>query len=116
MITGLGTDIIEIERLQKAVDRWGDNFLKHVFNQEEIAYARKSKFPMQHFAARFAAKEAIYKAIGNDASVTWKDMTILNDKHGRPYCVFKNGKLKKKILLSLSHTQNYAVASAIILT
>lgn len=115
MITGIGTDIVEIERVQQAVDRWGDNFLKHVFNEEEVRYAKRSKFPMQHYAARFAAKEAIYKAISDDATITWKDMTILNNKHGRPYCVFKNGKFKDKILLSISHSKNYAVASAVVL-
>ena len=62
MIIGVGVDIIEIDRIQKANDRWGEDFLKHIFNKEEIEYAQKKKFPTQHYAARFAAKEAIYKA------------------------------------------------------
>ena len=64
MTLGTGIDIIEIERIEKAIDRWGDNFLKHVFNDEEIDYAKNHKFPMQHYAARFAAKEAVFKAKG----------------------------------------------------
>ena len=114
MILGIGTDIIEIKRIQKAIDRWGDGFLKHVFNREELAYAQKHKNPTQHLAVRFAAKEAIVKAIGDNAHINWKDMTILNDKHGTPFCVFNKKKFKKKIFLSLSHCENYAVASAII--
>ena len=58
-----GIDIIEIDRIEKALERWGDNFLTHVLNQEEIDYIKQYKFPAQHVAARFAAKEAIYKAI-----------------------------------------------------
>jgi holo-[acyl-carrier protein] synthase len=114
MIHGTGIDIIEIDRLQSAIDRWGEEFLTHIFNPEEIAYAKKRKFPTQHYAARFAAKEAVYKAFGDNRSLGWKDMTILNDKDGKPYCKLKKKSFKKKILISISHTKNYAVASAII--
>ena len=113
MILGTGIDIIEIERIKKAIDRWGDSFLNHIFNQEEIDYAQKHKNATQHFAARFAAKEAIYKAINNE-NVSWKDITILNDDKGRPYCVLKDKSYTHKILISLSHSDNYAVANAII--
>jgi holo-[acyl-carrier protein] synthase len=116
MKTKIGTDIIEIERIQESIDRFGDNFLKHIFNEEEIAYAKKNRFPTQHFAARFAAKEAIYKAIGDDVKLSWKDITIKNDKFGRPFCEIKNKKYKNKISISISHTKNYAVANAIITT
>ena len=114
MITGTGIDIIEIDRIEKAIVRWGDNFLKHIFHEEEIKYAKSHKNPVQHYAARFAAKEAVFKAIGDNPAIGWKDLKVLNDKHGRPYCIFKNKKFKKKILISLSHTHAYAVASAIV--
>lgn len=114
MITGTGIDIIEIDRIQRAIDRWGDDFLKHIFNKEEIEYAQKKKFPTQHYAARFAAKEAIYKAFGDYKTLGWKDMTILNDENGRPYCRLKDKTIKSKIFLSISHTKNYAVANATI--
>ena len=65
-ILGTGIDIIEIDRIQKAIERWGDHFLTHVFTAEEIKYAKKNKFPAQHFAARFAAKEAVLKAVGDN--------------------------------------------------
>ncbi len=114
MIFGTGIDIIEIDRLEKAVKRWGDAFLNHVFVKEEIDYAQSHKFPMQHFAARFAAKEAVLKAFGENAHIGWKDIKIINDKNGKPNCVFRDKKFKRKILISISHTKNYAVASAII--
>ena len=114
MILGIGTDIIEVDRIQKAIERWGSGFLNHVFTGEEIQYAQKHKSPAQHFAARFAAKEAVYKAIGNKPDLGWKDLQILNDSQGKPYCVVRNKKFRNKILISMSHTQNYAVASAIV--
>ncbi len=114
MILGTGIDIIEVQRIEKAINRWGDHFLKHVFCEEEIDYAQKHKFPSQHFAARFAAKEAVLKALGDNAHVSWKDMKILNDEFGKPICIYRNKKFKNKIFISISHTQNYAIASAII--
>ena len=114
MIIGIGIDIIEVARIEKAIERWGDNFLKHVFTDREIEYAQGNKHPKQHFAARFAAKEAVYKAVGNDPTIHWKDIKILNDNHGKPYCELKKEGFNNKIVISLSHTQNYAVANAII--
>ena len=114
MISGSGIDIIEVGRIKDAIKRWGDGFLNHVFTPQEIAYARKRRFPEEHFAARFAAKEAVLKALGDNAHVNWKDIRITNDKNGKPICVYADKKFKKKILISVSHTKNYAVASAII--
>ncbi len=117
MIKGTGIDIIEIERIQKAIDRWGDTFLHHVFTDEEIDYAQQHKFPTQHFAARFAAKEAVLKAFGKNSHIGWKDIKILNDEDGKPFCIYKQDrKFKNKILISISHTHIYAVASALITT
>lgn len=114
MILGSGIDIIEVDRIESAVKRWGDSFLNHVFTKEEIRYAKKHRYPCQHLAARFAAKEAVVKAIGDNSHVNWKDIHISNDKFGRPVCIYKNKQFKNKILISISHTKNYAVASAII--
>jgi len=82
MIIGTGVDIIEIERIRKAAERLGDSFLAHVFTPEEIANGKKYKLPYPHFAGRFAAKEAIFKAVGiNDLS--WHDVSIINDPDGQ---------------------------------
>ena len=114
MIIGNGVDIIEIDRIKKAIDRWGDHFIHHIFNKEEIEYVEKFKFPAQHYAVRFAAKEAVYKAVGDDPSLTWKDLTITNDQNGKPICQINRPDFQHKIHLSLSHSKYYAVANAII--
>jgi len=114
MILGVGVDIIEINRIQKAIARWGDHFLRHVFCDEEIQYSKSHKHPAQHFAVRFAAKEAVYKAIPDNKRIGWKDIRIFNDENGQPQCIVNKGQFKDKILISLSHSHNYAVANAII--
>ena len=114
MITGNGIDIIEVKRITQAIERWGEGFLNHVFTKEEIAYSKKQKFPHQHFAGRFAAKEAVFKALQNNDQVTWKDIEITHDKGGKPKCIFNRKNFKKKIFVSISHTKNYAIASALV--
>ena len=113
MILGTGIDIIEVNRIQKAVERWGEAFLQHVFTDDEIAYGRRHKFPYVHYAGRFAAKEAIFKAMG-DPKLSWKDVNIINDDNGKPVCYYTNNNFKNQILISISHCKNYAVASAIV--
>jgi holo-[acyl-carrier protein] synthase len=112
---GTGIDIIEVARIHQAIDRWGESFLHYVFNAEEITYARKQRYPDQHFAARFAAKEAVFKAFGDHPHLRWKDLTVLNDEYGKPICIYKDKNFRGRILLSISHTEKYAVASAIII-
>jgi len=113
MITGTGVDIIEIPRIRQAAEKWGDRFLLRILNPEEIRYARQHTVPYPHYAGRFAAKEAVYKALG-DRTVTWKDLTITNDRDGRPVCRLAKGSFKGRIHLSISHSKYYAVASAVI--
>ncbi|MBF0485016.1 MAG: holo-ACP synthase [Candidatus Omnitrophica bacterium] len=113
MITGTGVDIVEIPRIRKAVETWGDKFLNKIFTSEEIAYAKKHEVPYPHYAGRFAAKEAVYKALG-DKKITWQDLTIVNDSDGKPLCRLKGKRLQGKIHLSISHSKYYAVASAIV--
>lgn len=113
MILGNGIDIIEIERIERAINRWGDMFLEHVYTADEIKWARSHKFPYPHFAGRFAAKEAIFKALG-DPRVTWLDLNIINEPSGKPYCHYHKYDFNNHIHLSISHTKIYAVAQAII--
>ena len=113
MILGTGIDIIEIDRIQKAVDRWGDTFLNYVLTPEEIEYSKKFKFPYRHYAGRFAAKEAIFKAMGMP-TLSWQDITIVNDSTGKPVCHFNNMDHKHRLIISISHSRDYAVASAIV--
>ena len=114
MIIGTGVDITEVKRLRQAVEKWGDSFLGRVFTKEELENAKTRGSLYQHLAGRFAAKEAVFKALG-DAALNWRDVQILNDKEGKPHCVILNSKAKKlDVHISISHVKTYAVASAII--
>lgn len=122
-MSAIGIDIVEIKRLEKVSRRWGKSFLKKVYTERELAYARAKRYPYQHLAARFAAKEAIFKALGeveNDF-VGWKNVEILNDATGKPVVHWHGAaeRTRKKrglkgAVVSLSHTENYAVASAML--
>ncbi|MFH1269971.1 MAG: holo-ACP synthase [Candidatus Omnitrophota bacterium] len=114
MIIGTGVDITEVKRLRQAVEKWGNSFLNRVFTSGELENAKTRGSLYQHLAGRFAAKEAVFKALG-DVSLNWKDVEILNDKEGKPSCVILNGRGKKmEVHISISHVKNYAVANAII--
>lgn len=124
MIIGTGVDIVEVFRMKDATDRWGDSFLTKVFTAREIKYCNSKRFSCQHFAARFAAKEAVVKAIGQPRKfpVKWTDVEILNDSEGKPMIEFRDAaaKLKKikkigDVILSMSHSKNYAIANVILL-
>lgn len=123
-IAGIGVDIVEISRIKNAVSRWKESFLKKVFTENEINYSQAKKFSYQHLAARFAAKEAVLKAIGDSSiqHINWCEVEILNDDFGKPV-VHLSGQAKKikekkkisSILISLSHARNFAVANAILI-
>jgi len=114
MIIGTGVDITEVKRLRQAVEKWGDIFLDRVFTKEELDNAKTRGSLYQHLAGRFAAKEAVFKALG-DMELSWKDVQILNTREGKPECLVLNGKGRKiEVHISISHVKNYAVASAII--
>ena len=115
-----GTDIIEIDRIRKSIEELGDKFLNKIYSGKEIEYCEgKNKAKYQHYAARFAAKEAIFKAISfnlkNKFEITWTDAEILNDKNGKPYVHFIENKIPnlKQIDISISHCKDYAVANVI---
>lgn len=121
--SAIGIDIVEIKRLARVSKRWGKSFLKKVYTDRELAYAKSKRYPYQHLAARFAAKEAIFKALGEVERnfVGWKNIEILNDGYGKPV-VYWHGQAErtrkkrslKGAVVSLSHTENYAVASAML--
>ncbi len=114
MIIGTGVDITEVRRLKQAVEKWGKDFLNRVFTEEELKNAKTRSSVYQHLAGRFAAKEAIFKALGNK-ELSWKDVQVLNDKEGRPYCQILNGKAKEiDVHVSISHVKTYAVANAVV--
>lgn len=119
-----GVDIIEVKRIEKAINDLGDSFLKRIYTDEEISYCKSSSGQMkyQHFAARFAAKEAVFKAmseyIDGRNDILWKEIEILNEKEGRPKISLERLKKQgltelKSIDISMSHIKEYAVASVV---
>ena len=117
-----GIDIIEIDRIKSSIDDLGDKFINRVFTDNEIEYCEsKKKQKYQHYAGRFAAKEAAFKAISkilNDKySVCWKDFEVINDAQGRPKLNILNVNLEdiESIDISISHCKTYAVANVVIL-
>ena len=119
LIKGIGSDIIEIERIQRSISSHGLKFLEKLFTEKEITYCQKHKHSHRHFAGRFAGKESIAKALGTGIGkkLEWKDIEILNNSEGKPE-VFLSEKAynlfdKPSILLSISHCKSYATATAI---
>ena len=122
-----GTDIIEISRIKESIEKIGDKFINKIFTTKEIEYCESKKMQKyQHYAARFAAKEAVFKAISyyldDKYSISWKDIEVSNDEIGRPQIVInqiaKQCELTniKSMDISLSHCKEYAVANVTILS
>ena len=120
MIHGIGIDIVRVERIRDAVGKWGPRFLRKVFTGNEISHCYEKKNPFPSLSVRFAAKEALIKAVGLRMSA-YTDMEILNDTYGRPF-VKPAGKfegfLKENSLrashVSMSHEWDYAIAFVIL--
>ena len=117
-----GTDIIEIERIKKSIERSGDKFLNLIYTPTEIEYCEsKRNAKYSHYAGRFAAKEAIYKAVSSllpdRFAITWTDAEVINDENGNPKIEFLKVKFEqiKSIDISISHSRDYAVATVSIL-
>jgi holo-[acyl-carrier protein] synthase len=121
MVIGIGTDIIEIDRIKNSIEKYGDKFLSKIYTEAEINYCQNKANKFQHFAARFAAKEAVYKALvtGWQEVLSWQDIEIFNEATGMPRVTIF-GKLKeflsedKNLKVSISHSKNYVTAVAII--
>ena len=112
-----GTDIIEIERIKSSIENIGKRFLKTIYTEKEIEYCESRKAQKyQHYAARFAAKEAIFKALSTrlDEKYSWKDFEVLNDENGKPKVFLARGIPDlEDIDISISHCKEYAVANVI---
>jgi len=115
-----GIDIIEIERVKQSIEDTEGKFCERVYTQKEIEYCESKKMQKyQHYAARFAAKEAVLKAISqlleSKYDIDWKQIEILNDEDGRPYVnLLKQGLKVENIDISISHCKTYAVASVVV--
>lgn len=115
MIFGIGVDIVSNERIKNVFKKHGNRFLEKAFTKREIEYCLKQKNYIQHIAARFAAKEAVIKALNKPKGIWLKDIEISNNENGTPEV--KISKLNgKRFLLSLSHEKTYSIAFAILLS
>jgi holo-[acyl-carrier protein] synthase len=121
VIFGVGIDTIEVNRIAKAIETYGDQFVKRIYSDEEIAYCHNKPHAAEHYAARFAAKEAYAKAIGTGVRkyFVWKEVSVARFSYGRPYIVLSERmqevarritKTDIRIQLSITHTKNVAEA------
>lgn len=118
-----GVDIIEVDRIKKAIEAGGQAFLMKVYTEQEIMYCNKSEnMKYQHFAARFAAKEAVFKAISSHINgredTMWRNIEVVNNIDGKPTINLERLRTERLITLksidiSISHIKDYAVASAV---
>ena len=123
MILGIGIDIVKISRMENVLAKWRDQFTNRVFTQQEIDFCFRKRLPGQHFATRFAAKEAFLKALGMGmgAGIPWKDIEVIKNSREKPQIALhrKAREISHKnnvenVLISLSHDGEYGVAQVIL--
>ncbi|MEA3489537.1 MAG: holo-ACP synthase [Candidatus Omnitrophota bacterium] len=122
-IAGIGIDAVDVERFGKAVDQWGEEFLKKIFTPGELDYAGTKKARIMHMAGKFAAKEAVKKALpdGAEIGLNWADIEILNGDDGKPYAEL-HGHARSlmerfnlsRVFVSISHTRDLATSNAMV--
>ena len=117
MIDAVGVDIADVERIRKALERWGDRFVERTFSAREAEYCRKHRDAAIHFTARFAAKEAFVKCMGSARGIPWNEIELVNDCSGKPRIEVSEtirARLEalkvRRVHVSVSHTAQYAVA------
>ncbi|MBU6384212.1 MAG: holo-ACP synthase [Verrucomicrobia bacterium] len=117
-IKGLGIDLIEVERIRQSIERHGQAFLDRLFSHNEQSYCLKFKDAAPHFAGRFAAKEAIAKALGTGfgKELSWLDIEVLDNENGKPVVGFSDEAQKRfhapQVMVSISHTHTHATSVA----
>jgi holo-[acyl-carrier protein] synthase len=125
MVIGIGTDLIEIARIEQSVARYGDRFLERVFTPAEIAYCRRKKNAAESFAARFAAKEAGAKALGTGIShgISWLELEVLREPTGKPTLSLTGRAAARaqsigvtSISLSITHSRTVSLAVVVMET
>jgi holo-[acyl-carrier protein] synthase len=122
-ILGTGIDLVENARIAASIEKFGDRFLHRIFTEGEIAYCASMAKPVPHYAARFAAKEAVSKTFGTGIgkALGWREIEVLRDEAGAPSIRLHGGAVElaaqrgvKQIHVSLTHTDAYAAANALL--
>ena len=123
MILGIGTDIIEVKRVRDVIERHGDRFINRLFTSIEIEYCSARKNAALHYAGRFAAKEAAFKAMGRGwgGDISWKEIEVWNEPSGAPHLNFYGKALdliaEKKMArayVSITHIEEFATAVVVL--
>ena len=121
-VLGIGTDIIECLRIAQMIERHGELFINRVYTPYEIRYCSSRKQATQHYAGRWAAKEAILKALGTGwrRGISWRDIEVRNDSQGKPVVGLRGGARDlveqlgiREMLVSISHCRSHAMAYAL---
>jgi len=113
----VGTDLVEVKRISNLIVNYNKKFLNRIYTNNEQNYCKRKKIPQIHYAGRFAAKEAVKKTLLQSdliSSINLKNIEINNTKDGAPYIIIKNYSIDKNIKISISHTEKYAIAFAIL--
>jgi holo-[acyl-carrier protein] synthase len=119
-ILGIGVDVVDVKRMKIALETWGPALIRKMFTETEISYCKSKKKSHEHFAARFAAKEAVGKAmeVGWTGKFRWRDVEVVNEPSGAPKIILHDYVASQlaqcRVHLSLSHTENTVVAFSII--
>jgi holo-[acyl-carrier protein] synthase len=123
MIYGIGVDLVENDRIEKIIQKWGEKFLSRVFSDREVAYCRRPAQASVHYGARFAVKESFLKAIGTGLGrgVKLLEIEVVNEESGKPQLMLSGGAREylvkagiERIHLSITHTKNYASAMVLL--
>ncbi len=122
-VQGIGIDVVDVKRFRRLVEKRGHSFLRKIFTENEIEYAKSKKFFAAHMAGKFSAKESVKKALPEGARVglNWADIEILNQPDGKPY-VRLHGRAEKimrefaltRVFVSVSHTDDIATSNAMV--
>ena len=123
-VRGIGVDLVHLPRMRDVIERWQERFLRRVFTDGEIAYCRARRDPTQHFAVRFAAKEAGLKALGTGLrlGINWRELEVRRERgqapvlvlHGRSRTIGRARGGSDRLLLALTHDGDYALAQAML--
>lgn len=122
IIYGIGIDVVEVDRIETAIERQGEAFLARLFTEREREYCQRQARPAMHYAARFAAKEAVSKAFGTGigGSAGWLEMEVLRGENGAPTMLFHGNAADflvaegiSEVQISLTHARDYAAANAV---
>lgn len=121
-LVGIGTDIVECLRIAQMIERHGELFMNRVYTPHELEYCHSRKQSTQHFAGRWAAKEAVLKALGTGwvRGISWRDVEVRNDGGGKPLIELHGGAKERalqidveEVMISISHCRSHATAYAV---